>query len=169
MNIFYLDKDPKICATYHNDKHCVKMVLEYAQILSTTHRVSYDYSDIQTPLYKSTHINHPSTIWARESKSNYEWLYMLFGYLCDEYRYRYDRKHATDHKLRDILSTTPRTIPNDGFTAPPLAMPDDCKIHDDHLASYRKYYMVHKSHIAAWTNRDCPDWYMFHPGSIVNV
>ncbi len=32
MNIFYLNKDPKIAAIEHNDKHCVKMILEYAQI-----------------------------------------------------------------------------------------------------------------------------------------
>ena len=39
MNIFYLDKNAKIAAQSHGDKHVVKMVLEYAQILSTAHRV----------------------------------------------------------------------------------------------------------------------------------
>jgi len=39
MNIFYLDNDPKVCAEMHNDKHCIKMILEYAQLLSTAHRV----------------------------------------------------------------------------------------------------------------------------------
>ena len=39
MNIFYLDKDPKIAAQMHCDKHCVKMILEYAQLLSTAHRI----------------------------------------------------------------------------------------------------------------------------------
>ena len=39
MNIFYLDKDPKVCATMHCDKHVVKMIIEYAQLLSTAHRV----------------------------------------------------------------------------------------------------------------------------------
>ena len=38
MNIFYLNKDPKIAAIEHNDKHCVKMILENAQMLSTAHR-----------------------------------------------------------------------------------------------------------------------------------
>ena len=33
MNIFYLDKDPKICATMHCDKHVVKMIIESNQIL----------------------------------------------------------------------------------------------------------------------------------------
>lgn len=34
MNIFYLNKDLKIAAMEHKDKHCVKMILEYAQMLS---------------------------------------------------------------------------------------------------------------------------------------
>lgn len=28
MNIFVLDNNPKKCAEYHVDKHCVKMILE---------------------------------------------------------------------------------------------------------------------------------------------
>ena len=39
MNIFYLHNDPTECAKQHNDKHVVKMILEYAQLLSTAHRV----------------------------------------------------------------------------------------------------------------------------------
>ena len=39
MNIFYLHKDPKICAEQHLDKHVVKMLIEYAQLMSTAHRM----------------------------------------------------------------------------------------------------------------------------------
>ena len=39
MNIFYLSDDPQICAEQHCDKHVVKMCIEYAQLLSTAHRV----------------------------------------------------------------------------------------------------------------------------------
>ena len=39
MNIFYLDHDPKICAEMHLDKHSSKMMVEYAQLMSTAHRV----------------------------------------------------------------------------------------------------------------------------------
>ena len=28
MNIFVLDNDPVKCAEYHNNKHCIKMILE---------------------------------------------------------------------------------------------------------------------------------------------
>ena len=39
MNIFYLHKDPKICAEQHLDKHVVKMLIEYAQLMSTAQRM----------------------------------------------------------------------------------------------------------------------------------
>lgn len=39
MNIFVLDQDPEIAAKMHCDSHCVKMILEYGQLLSTAHRL----------------------------------------------------------------------------------------------------------------------------------
>ena len=39
MNIFYLNRDTKICAQEHCDKHVVKMIVEYAQLMSTAHRI----------------------------------------------------------------------------------------------------------------------------------
>lgn len=39
MNLFYLDTQPSACAKQHCDKHVVKMIIEYAQLLSTAHRV----------------------------------------------------------------------------------------------------------------------------------
>lgn len=35
MNIFVLDIDPKISATFHCDKHVVKMIVESTQMLTT--------------------------------------------------------------------------------------------------------------------------------------
>ncbi|NDB61434.1 hypothetical protein EB001_23795, partial [bacterium] len=39
MNIFYIHEEPKMCAEWAVDSHCVKMILESAQLLSTAHRV----------------------------------------------------------------------------------------------------------------------------------
>ena len=39
MNVFVLDYDPKTAAEMHCDKHTVKMILETAQLLSTSHRL----------------------------------------------------------------------------------------------------------------------------------
>ena len=84
MNIFFLDKRPDNAAEMHNDKHCVKMILEYAQMLSTAHRV-LDGENVHPDLYKIAHKNHPSTIWTRSSKQHYDWLFRLFRMLSAEY------------------------------------------------------------------------------------
>jgi hypothetical protein len=70
MNIFCLDTDPVVAAQYHCDKHNVKMILEATQLLCTT----FWMQDIEAP-YRKTHFNHPSAIWARTSKKNFDWLF----------------------------------------------------------------------------------------------
>lgn len=116
MNIFVLDTNPGLCATYHCDKHVVKMILEYTQILLMSY---YRFNGLttkdlgsNTPLvteifkdfprrntdgspnpYKISHMNHPCTIWASKSKKNFEWLLALLGYLHSEYYLRYKSKN----------------------------------------------------------------------------
>ena len=164
MNIFYLDKDPTKCAQYHNDSHCVKMILEYAQMMCTAHReldIISKNSLMDVTLYKSTHKNHPSAKWVRESYYNYSWLYQLWSSLCNEYTYRYCKRHLTDTKLRKLLYHPPKHISDTKpFTQPPQAMPDDVK-NTDSIVAYRNYYKTHKEHLAKWTERQRPlfmDW-----------
>ena len=65
------------------------MILEYAQMLSTAHRV-LDGDNVPDILYKSTHKNHPSTIWVSFiHKQHYDWLFRLFRMLSAEYSIRY--------------------------------------------------------------------------------
>ena len=156
VNVFYLDNDPKVCSTYHNDKHCVKMILEYAQLMSTAHRV-LDGNDANDLVYKATHKNHPSTIWARTNGSNYEWLYELFVDLSNEYTYRYGRVHMTDEKLRELLNEIPRNMELGTWRQPPQAMPDDVKT-ESSLEAYHKYYAVYKKDFAVWTDRPVPEF-----------
>ena len=186
MNIFYLNNDPKICAEMHLDKHVVKMILEYAQLLSTAHRVldgtvstrlsksgrKQQYYPLAGErdnfLYSATHVNHPSAVWVRHSYENYEWLYKLFIALLDEYTHRYGRIHATA-RLIDALYTPPIHIPKGiGFTEPTPAMPNEVKVlrevatdryEIDSIESYHKYYIHNKVHIAKWTKREIPLWY----------
>ena len=63
MNIFFLSLNPYLCAIYHCDRHVVKMILEYAQILCTVHHLCN--SNPNPKLYKPAFNNHPDTIWAR--------------------------------------------------------------------------------------------------------
>jgi hypothetical protein len=176
MNIFYLDKDPQTCAQMHVDKHCVKMILEYAQLLSTAHRyldgilttgvsksgrkrTQYTLSDDREHiLYSATHINHPSAIWVRKSDANYVWLFRMFGALMDEYTYRYGKTHACE-KLADALSHKPNNIPKSvPFTEPTPAMPDNYKIAGDSVQSYKNYYLGDKTRMFSWKNRPTPAW-----------
>jgi hypothetical protein len=146
LNIFYLDNSPKSAARMQCDRHVVKMILESAQLLSTAHRVldGDEWADSHS-LYRSTHKNHPSAVWARESALNYKWLYRHFLALCDEYCYRYGKIHLSETKLADALWFTPTSIDhNVQFTCPPQCMPDEFKA-DNTILAYRQYYALDKA------------------------
>jgi aminopeptidase-like protein len=167
MNIFLLDKNLEICATYHCNKHIISQIKESCQLLSTAHRVldgklidkKWIHPDkiINDIIYKATHINHPSAIWARQSKANYLFLFELLSRLSEEYTYRYNKIHAST-RLFDVLKNAPINISNNALTDVPQCMPDYCKLHDT-VEAYRNYYKLEKRHIAIWKNRDVPYWY----------
>lgn len=154
MNIFYLDENPHTAASYHCDKHVVKMILETAQLLSTAH---HHYGSATCDMYKPTHKNHPSAVWVRESESNYLWAWRLFCCLCKEYTIRYNKKHKTSRLLEELFDF-PAGIPKSiGMTSPPQCMPDVYKC-DDTVSAYRRYYMGDKKRFATWkTNK--PKWF----------
>jgi hypothetical protein len=155
MNIFVLDNDTKKCAVYHNDKHVVKMILEYAQLLCGAHHMTESKYEIP---YKLSHKNHPSAIWTRECIENYIWLCDLGLELCEEYTYRYGKRHKTQDVIEWALVHKPKIKSNNDITPFALAMPDDCKV-GDAVESYRTYYMVEKRSIANWKNREIPEWF----------
>ena len=147
MNIFYLSQNPEIAASYHCDKHCVKMILETTQILSAVH---HRYGSTLAP-YKETHKNHPSTLWAGNSFENYVWLRELGIELCKEYSRRYGNKtHKCQSYLTTELYSPPNGIPIHGFTDPPQCMPDECKIEDNTVLAYQNYYRMKKVAFAVW-------------------
>lgn len=152
MNIFYLSNDPSQCAAYHCDKHVVKMILESVQILSTNHQIEHRNEN----LYKPTHKNHPSTIWARSSKENYQWLLELTQELGAEYTYRYGKTHKSMEKL-PILKTTPEFIPDIPFFQVSQAMPEQYQ-HPCSIQAYRDYYVGEKLDICQYTKRNRPEW-----------
>jgi len=140
MNVFYLDKDPKVAASMHIwHKHVVKMILEYAQLLSTCHQV---YSESEEPLegfYRKTHVNHPSAVWVRESQDHYLWVYNCMLALGDIYKKKTGKTHLTITKMKKILSKPPTNLINTGFKQPPQCMPPE--YHDnDSVKAYNKYY-----------------------------
>jgi hypothetical protein len=157
MNIFYLHPDPVMCAQYHGNKHVVKMISEYTQILSTAHHCSGTTLDVAL-ICKATHPNHPSNLWVRDSRANYLWLHKLLVALCAEYTHRYGKYHLYERDGRiALLAKPPRSLPNIPQTALRLAVPDHYKSLPP-LKAYRAFYANEKyaKDILVWRNRKMP-------------
>jgi len=177
VNIFYLSNNPTECAQQHVDKHVVKMILEYGQLMSTAHRVldgqpfygkTKNNRNIQRWLlpdsreeviWKASHFNHPSGIWVRQSSSHYIWLYNLWLEMLSEYTHRYSKKHSAE-RMKKCFSQLPENIPHKGWLSDPTpAMPDEYKA-SNVIQSYRNFYIGDKKSFATWKNRDTPSWFV---------
>lgn len=147
MNIFFLSRNVRKCAKYHVDKHCVKMILETCQLLCS----AIWMCGVEAP-YKLTHKNHPSAIWTRANKANWEWLKSLGLALCEEYTFRYGKVHKCQSILENL--TCP-TLPDGEFFEPTQAMPDEFK-NERSIIAYRSYYIHSKAHLHSWKKRRIP-------------
>lgn len=149
MNIFILDLDHEVNARYHVDRHVVKMILEYAQLLSTaSHLTGLPQG------YRPTHIHHRCTRWVCESVDNWIWLLNLADAVNREWRHRY--QHYYDHKSMEVIKGMQvPPLPDNGLT--PFSFPKGYES-DDIVQAYRSYYLAEKEHLFSWTRRDMPDW-----------
>ena len=153
MNIFVLSLDPREAAEYHCDKHVVKMILETAQLLYCSHWM-LDPENLPPIAYKKTHPNHPCSIWIRESIENYRWLSELGIALCNEYTYRYGKRHKTQDHLEWLYTHIP-PLPMVERTQFRMAMPNEFKCEDPILA-YHAYYLIAKERMLIFTKRPPP-------------
>jgi len=181
MNVFFLDEDPDRAGMMQCDKHVVKMNCEYAQMMSTAHRVidGKKWTDrtangrkisrwwlenelFDKNLYKASHINHPSNIWLRKNPANYQWLYRMWVSTLREYERRYERTHESK-KLISLLGNVPEGLANKPyqFSQPPPAMKEypQCIVPGDAVTSYRNYYWEAKRSFATWKTGK-PAWWV---------
>ena len=184
MNIFTTNICPIVSAQEMCDKHVVKMIVEYAQLMSTAHRVLdgeqyegrtrlnhrikrwlHPDKDLEELLYKASHIKHPSGIWCRSTTGNYKWLYDHFIASCDEYTHRYGKTHLTRTKLEEVFKTPPKNLPAGPQTEFAVAIAPDQKCRQipgfDKLPvvdKYKQYIRSDKS-FAVWTKREKPSWF----------
>ena len=121
MNIFVLHGDPAKAAHMMCDKHVVKMILESNQMLSTVARARGHDAP-----YRSTHANHPCTLWAGTSYENWSWLVKHSRALCTEYTSRYGRIHKSQ-AVTEWAEDLDIKLPPIGQTPFRLAMPDEYK------------------------------------------
>ena len=109
-----------------------------------------------TGLYGVSHANHPWTVWAIESSTNYSLMWVHAHALYKEYTFRYSRKHKGGKTLNKLIHL-PKNITNFGITKMPLCMPETY-FRSDTIQSYRECYKHEKSHLHKWTGRDVPHW-----------
>jgi len=185
MNIFALSKDPTDAAEQVLDKHVIKMPTETCQMLHTNilymqyvhvhgkepqlRELKAFHKEIGSELMKPAMLNHPSTIWARQSIANFHWLYQHGMALCEEYTYRYDKIHGSHDRI--ITGMRQReginhSFPHSGLTPVTIAMDDKYRIEntfDDEwdfvIESYRHYYLEGKWRIAEWKQDRRPEWF----------
>lgn len=178
MNIFVVDVNPKKAANYLCDKHVNKMLIESCQMLSTAHRVldgneytemskgkiprkikRYKLDDKKTEktLYKASFINHPCSVWCRETSSNYKWLAIHALELSSEYTRRYKKIHSCENLAVFLHNRTPKNIKNSCLTPFAQAMPDQYK-NPNAVEAYRQYYINEKKNFATWKTQ-APYWW----------
>jgi len=181
MNLFYLDHDIDVAATYHIDKHVGKMQLEAAQLLATTMWVDKLLGFVPRKLeseelrviksacssepsidertfirYLATHHNHPSAIWTRQSLDNFQWVQVYTNALNEETQYRGNKPHASCAEINKWPE--PTRLPSVGLTPFALAMPEELKLPDP-VDAYRLFYHLDKGAMATWKVRGQPYWW----------
>ncbi len=196
MNIFALSKCPVESAEQMLDKHVVKMPTETCQMLHTNLlyfmykakfsrepslrdlKVFYRIrSNKVQHLMKPAMLNHPSTIWARQSRLNFLWLYSHGFALCDEYTYRYGKTHGSYDRIHDCESyvelVNTHDFPISGLTPVTIAMDNSYRLDKEEYSqrnpnwagwdfvidSYQHYYLEGKWRFAEWKKDRMPQWW----------
>ena len=186
MNIFALNKCPQESAKQMLDKHIVKMPTETCQMLHTNalyfqfvelhdkeptlRELKAFHQEIGSKLMKPAMLNHPSTIWARQSYANFDWLYQHGIALCEEYTYRYEKEHGSEERIKNTPFSnylqSMRVQYDVGLTPVTIAMDDMYRIEntfDDEwefvIESYRHYYLEGKWRFAEWRKDRRPEWF----------
>ena len=181
MNIFALSKCPHQSARQMLNYHIVKMPTETCQMLHTNLLFTM-FKDVygfepslgelksfharsNSTLMKPAMLNHPSTIWARESLHNTKWLYEHGLALCEEYTFRYGKTHGSEKRILDMAINLRDAFSNKASPVK-IAMLDKYRIEntfDDEweyvIQSYRHYYLEGKWKFAEWRMDRRPDWF----------
>jgi hypothetical protein len=155
VNLFILDLDLRANAEAHVDSHVVKMPLEAAQLACT----ALHANGVTAP-YKPTHRNHPCAVWTRATRMNFIWTCEYGLALCREYNFRYGKFHKCAEVLRTCLWQY-EAVPLGEQTPFAIAISPPHRIESaDPVSQYRHYYNHGKRHLAKWSGRTPPAWYI---------
>ena len=160
MNRFIIEDTPQKIAKSLCDQHIVKMPLEESQMLCTAlwhHAPQYAEKH---DLYKPVHQKHPCTLWAMETRSNYEWAFCLYREMLFEYMDRYKKGHGAS-KHYDALWLGRFEIPSGSFTKHPQCFSGHDELKTDEffpIKAYREFYILDKLRFARYKYTNKPQW-----------
>ena len=165
MNIFVTDPDPVKSAAFLDDKRVNKMITESCQMLATA-LMRHGCPESELPIskatgkaYRSTHKNHPCTLWAGETRDNYIWLWNHMMCLLIEFKMRHGYEHYGEVNLPKLREAR-KYIP-EGKQTPFV----NCSLYKEEEDVYNAYRMTmadkwKKDKIRpSWTNTTKPWFY----------
>ena len=164
VNLFYLDKNPKVCAQYYCDKHVNKIMIEIAQILSQIHHIISD----KKPPYKFCRAISPTLapfVWAKESINNYKYCADLAFYLLQEYKFRYGKDtHKSEKPIIWLRENIPKQIRKKNRTK--FKLTENVKVYSEYYKNQvivsRYMYVDFKCKYDRWTLRGKPEWFNYY-------
>lgn len=108
MLIPILDLDPYKVPARLPDEHVIKLINECFQVVCTVLPNLLDNVD-HLPLVKSTHKNHPYTLWAGKSPIHMHYTLHLVFALCKHKKERWpgNKPHVYEEKARQLYSLLP--------------------------------------------------------------
>lgn len=165
MNIFILDEDPIVAASYLADVHVRKMLIESAQMLANGFSL---YALVDAPLTQKgtvrrhSYVHHPCSKWAIQTSANFCWLLDHALAICEEYQKRFNGKHFTAEFIHWVWYNVHKSNVPDGELTPfAEAMPDRIPGLTT-VERYRLYYCTDKRSLLHWTNVPVPDFVAQH-------
>jgi hypothetical protein len=169
MNIFVVDKDPKVAARSLCDQHVVKMLIENCQMLSAVMDVTYEdkhrsliepHAQFGLANYPKSVKKHPCTLWLMESINNVKWLIAHHYEMLSEYTRRYHKVHKYGGTAM-IYEAQLQYCNLPGVKRTPFVNANTNFKHiEDTVEAYRTCYNLEKSKFARYKYTMPPAWFM---------
>ena len=106
--------------------------------------------------------NHPCSVWVREDRYGFTYVTQLLSWLCEEFTYRWDKKHATETFYFDLLpeANMAKLFPHRRRSKPvPLAVSGNPTL-ECPVETYRAFYRTKQQRWPLqWTRREVPPWF----------
>jgi hypothetical protein len=154
MNIYIVDKDPTKIGAMLPDSILRSAIIRGTQILINV-AVKFGYDTNWKPGFKQ----HPTTKWLAINQDNWDWVVHYMIGLCEEFEYRFEKKHGCEKTVREIAELLKDhlgdyTLCNSFMRCMPNYLKRDNNISD--VEAYRIF--IKGKNNRKFTKREMPDW-----------